>query len=177
MGNDINSFWEILKIVLPALVVFLTAYFLFRDMLENSQKQREFEFRVQNMGKITPVRLQAYERFTLLLERISPQSLLIRVNPRDMTAGKYHQELLNSIRQEFEHNISQQIYISPILWETIRGAREKLVTIINKSSEETEDTASALSLSKKIFDNYIDEENDPVAIALHELKREVAKMF
>jgi hypothetical protein len=177
MGNDINTFWEIMKIVLPALIVFLTAYFLFRDMLENSQKQREFEFRVQNMGKITPVRLQAYERFTLLLERISPQSLLIRVNPREMTAGKYHQELLNAIRQEFEHNISQQIYISPILWETIRGAREKLVGIINKSSEETEDTESALSLSKKIFDNYIDEENDPVAIALHELKREVAKMF
>lgn len=177
MGNDISSFWEILKIVLPALVVFLTAYFLFRDMLENSQKQREFEFRVQNSGKITPVRLQAYERFTLLLERISPQSLLIRTNPHEKTAGKYHQELLNSIRQEFEHNLSQQIYISPILWETIRGARENLVSIINSASEETDDKASALSLSKKIFDNYVNEDNDPVAIALNELKREVSKMF
>ncbi len=177
MGNDINSFWEILKIVLPALVVFLTAYFLFRDMLENSQKQREFEFRVQNSGKITPVRLQAYERFTLLLERLSPQSLLIRVNPHDKTAGKYHQELLNTIRQEFEHNLSQQIYISPILWETLRGARENLISIINKSSEETEDNASALSLSKKIFDNWMSEENDPIAIALKELKKEVSKMF
>jgi hypothetical protein len=177
MGNDINSFWEILKIVLPALVVFLTAYFLFRDMLENAQKQREFEFRVSNMGKITPVRLQAYERFTLLLERISPQSLLIRVNPHDKTAGKYHQELLNSIRQEYEHNFSQQIYISPILWETIRGAREKLTGIINRSAEETEDNEPALNLSKKIFDNYISEEQDPVAIALNELKREVAKLF
>jgi hypothetical protein len=177
MGNDINTFWEILKIVLPALVVFLTAYFLFRDMLENSQKQREFEFRVQNMGRVTPVRLQAYERFTLLLERISPQSLLIRVNPHEKIAGKYHQELLNAIRQEFEHNLSQQIYISPILWETIRGARENLVGIINKSSEQTDDAAPALSLSKKIFDNYMSEENDPVAIALNELKREVSKMF
>jgi hypothetical protein len=177
MGNDVSSFWEILKIVLPALVVFLTAYFLFRDMLENAQKQRDFEFRISNMGKITPVRLQAYERFTLLLERISPQSLLIRLNPQDMMVGKYHQELLNSIRQEFDHNLSQQIYISPILWETIRGAREKLIGIINKSSEEIEDNAPALSLSKKIFDNYLSEDNDPVAIALNELKKEVAKLF
>lgn len=177
MGNDVNSFWEIMKIVLPALVVFLTAYFLFRDMLENAQKQREFEFRVSNMGKITPVRLQAYERFTLLLERISPQSLLIRVNPQEMNAGKYHQELLNGIRQEYEHNLSQQIYISPILWETIRGAREKLIGIINKSSEEIEDTAPALNLSKKIFDNYMNEEIDPIAIAMNELKKEVAKLF
>ena len=177
MGNDVNTFWEIMKIVLPALIVFLTAYFLFRDMLENSQKQREFEFRVTNMGKITPVRLQAYERFTLLLERISPQSLLIRLNPQDISAGKYHQQLLSSIRQEFEHNLSQQIYISPILWETIRGAREKLIGIINKSSEQIEDNATALSLSKKIFDNYISEDNDPVATALNELKKEVAKLF
>ncbi len=177
MENDINSFWEILKIVLPALVVFLTAYFLFRDMLENSQKQREFEFRVQNSGKVTPVRLQAYERFTLLLERISPQSMLLRLNPHDMTAGKYHQELLNAIRQEFEHNLSQQIYISPILWETLRGARENLVGIINKSAEEIGDSASALSLSKKIFENYVGEEKDPIAIALNELKKEVSKMF
>ena len=86
MGNDINTFWEIMKIVLPALIVFLTAYFLFRDMLENSQKQREFEFRVQNMGKITPVRLQAYERFTLLLERsfarlLQPLLWPARANP------------------------------------------------------------------------------------------------
>jgi hypothetical protein len=177
MGTDINSFWEILKIVLPALVVFLTAYFLFRDMLENSQKQREFEFRVQNLGKITPLRLQAYERFTLFLERISPQSILIRVNPQDKSAGQYHQELLTNIRQEFEHNLSQQIYISPILWETIRGAREKLTGIINRSSEEIDDNAPALNLSKKIFDNYFDEQNDPVAIALTELKKEVSKLF
>jgi hypothetical protein len=177
MGADINSFWEILKIVLPALVVFLTAYFLFKDMLENSQKQREFEFRIQNSGKITPLRLQAYERLTLFLERISPQSLLVRVNPHDKTAGQYHQELLHIIRQEFEHNLSQQIYISPILWETIRGAREKLTGIINKSSDEIEDQAPALTLSKKVFDNYISEDNDPVAIALNELKREVAKFF
>ena len=67
MGNDVNSIWEILKIVLPATIVFLTAYFLFRDMLENSQKQREFEFRVKNNRKVTPVRLQAYERLALFL--------------------------------------------------------------------------------------------------------------
>lgn len=177
MGNDINTFWEILKIVLPALIVFMTAYFLFRDMLENAQKQREFEFRVQNMGKVTPVRFQAYERLTLLLERISPQSLLMRLDPHDLTVAKYHQELLDNIRQEFEHNLSQQIYVSPILWETIRGARENLIAIINKSSDELEDTAPALGLSKKVFDNYMNEENDPVAIAMKELKKEVSKMF
>jgi hypothetical protein len=177
MDNSVNSIWEILKIVLPAIIVFLTAYFLFRDMLENSQKQREFEFRVKNSKKVTPVRLQAYERLALLLERISPQSLLMRVSPNETNAFEYHQQLLSHIRQEFEHNFSQQIYVSAILWETIRGARENLIGIINKSAEEVDNDATALTLSKKIIENYIDEENDAIVIAMNELKKEVGKLF
>ena len=177
MDNSVNSIWEILKIVLPAIIVFLTAYFLFRDMLENSQKQREFEFRIKNGKKVTPVRLQAYERLALLLERISPQSLLMRISPNDITAFGYHQQLLSHIRQEFEHNFSQQIYVSAILWETIRGARENLIGIINKSAEEINDDASALALSKKIIENYIEEEDQPILIAMNELKKEVGKFF
>jgi hypothetical protein len=177
MGNDLTSFWEILKIVLPALIVFLTAYFLFRDMLDNAQKQRELEFRISNSRKVTPVRLQAYERLALLLERISPQSLLLRVSPHDHTAADYHQQLLSHIRQEFEHNFSQQIYVSPLLWETIRRAREDLIGVINKSAEEVDHKAPALLLSKKIIENYIEEENQVIVIAMNELKREIGKMF
>jgi hypothetical protein len=177
MENDVSSLWEILKIILPAIIVFLTAYFLFRDMLENSQKQREFEFRVKNAKRVTPVRLQAYERLTLLLERISPQSLLMRVSTNDIDVFGYHQQLLSHIRQEFEHNLSQQIYVSAILWETIRGAKENLIGIINKSAEETGANASAMALSKKIVENYIDEENQAIVIAMNELKNEVGKLF
>lgn len=177
MGNDINLFWEVLKIGLPAIIVFLTAYFLFRNMLENAQKQREFEFRVKNSEKVIPIRLQSYERLAMLLERISPQSLLIRVSPHETNASDYHQQLLSHIRQEFEHNLSQQIYVSPILWETIRRAREDLVGVINKSAEEIGNEAPALSLSKKIIENYIAEENQAIVIAMNELKKEVGKLF
>jgi len=177
MDNDINVLWDILKIVLPALIVFLTAYFLFRDMLENAQKQREFEFRVKNSGQVTPVRLQAYERLALVLERISPESLLMRVSPHEINLSGYHQQLLSQIRQEFEHNLSQQIYVSAILWETIRGARENLIRIINRSAEEVGSDATALSLSKRIIENYIEEENQLIVVAMNELKREIGKLF
>jgi hypothetical protein len=169
--------WELLKIILPALIVFLTAWFLFRDMLENGQKRREFEFRVRNSEKVTPIRLQAYERLALLLERISPQSLLIRVSPHDLSAADFHQQLLSHIRQEFEHNFSQQIYVSPMLWETIRQAKENLTAIINKSAEDIEGNAPALLLSKKIIENYIEEENQLIVFAMNELKREIGKLF
>jgi hypothetical protein len=177
MDSDINVLWDILKIVLPALIVFLTAYFLFRDMLTNAQREREFEFRVKNSGQVTPVRLQAYERLALVLERISPQSLLMRVSPHELTTSDYQQLLLSNIRQEFEHNLSQQIYVSPMLWETIRSARENLIGIINRSAEEVGSKTSALMLSKKIIENYIEEDNQPVVEAMNELKKEIGKLF
>ncbi len=177
MGNDINGFWEILKIVLPALIVFVTAYFLFHDMLENDRRRREFEFRVIHAKEMTPVKLQAYERLTFFLERISPESMLVRHSPQDLTVAQYHQVLLVTIRQEYEHNLSQQIYISPILWETIRGAKEKLVAVINRSAEELDQQVAGYELSKKIFNNYHDENPAPVALALSDLKKEVGKFL
>jgi len=102
---------------------------------------------------------------------------LIRVPPHDLKASDFHQELLSHIRQEFEHNLSQQIYVSPLLWEAIRGARENLVGIINKSAEEIDRQAPALLLSKKIIENYIDEENQVIVIAMNELKKEIGKLF
>ncbi len=177
MANDIGGFWEILKIVLPALIVFITAYFLFRDMLENDQRRREFEFRVIHAKEMTPVKLQAYERLTIFLERISPESMLLRHSPHEMTVVEYHQVLLSAIRQEYEHNLSQQIYVSTILWETIRGAKEKLVTLINRSAEELDQNSPGYELSKKIFNEYLDEDPAPVALALADLKKEVGKFL
>jgi hypothetical protein len=177
MATDINGFWEILKIVLPALIVFITAYFLFRDMLENDQRRREFEFRVLHAKEITPVKLQAYERLTLFLERISPESMLVRHAPHEITVNQYHQILLGTIRQEYEHNLSQQIYVSPILWETIRGAKEKLISIINRAAEELDQKSPGFELGKKIFNNYLEEDPAPIALALSDLKKEVGKFL
>jgi hypothetical protein len=157
--------------------VFITAYFLFRDMLENDKRRREFEFRVLHAKEMTPVKLQAYERLTLFLERISPESMLVRHAPHDLTVAQYHQVLLTTIRQEYEHNLSQQIYISLILWETIRGAKEQLIAVINRSSEELNQNSAGYELSKKIFSNYHDEDPAPVALALTDLKKEVGKFL
>ena len=177
MANEISPIWEVLKIVLPALIVFLTSYFLLRDMLDNARRKREMVLRMRNSGKITPVRLQAYERLALLLERISPQSLLMRISPHDKNTFDYLQELLSQIRQEFEHNLSQQIYVSPLLWEAIVSARENLIGMINQSAEEVGFESQALMLSQKIIDHFISDNKQPGIMAMNELKKEIGKLF
>jgi Na+/H+ antiporter NhaC len=103
---------EILKITIPSLIVFLTAYFVLKAVLKKEHESRKIEVVLQNKKIITPLRLQAYERIVLFLERISPNSIIIRLQTPNMTIGQLHKEMLTTIRTEFEHNLSQQLYLS-----------------------------------------------------------------
>ena len=126
---------DILKITIPALMVFLTAWILLRNMIRNDQDKRRQELILQNSRTVTPIKLQAYERIVLFLERISLESLLVRVSTSDMTVSQLHSALLTTIRSEFEHNLSQQIYMSPQAWEVVRNARSNMIKIINSEAE------------------------------------------
>jgi hypothetical protein len=114
--NNMEMLFDILKITIPALIVFLTAYLLLRNMLRNSQDKRRQEIVLQNSRTVVPIRLQAYERIVLFLERTSLESLVVRTNTPGMTAAELHSALLTTIRSEFEHNLSQQIYMSQQAW-------------------------------------------------------------
>ena len=95
---------DILKITIPALLVMLTAWLLLRNMLKNDQDRRRQELLLQNSRTVTPIRLQAYERIILFLERISLESLIVRVSSAEMSANQLHSAMLNAIRNEFEQD-------------------------------------------------------------------------
>ena len=122
---------DILKITIPSFIVFLTAWIVIRNMIKNDQEKRRQEIILQGARSVTPIKLQAYERIVLFLERISLESLLMRVSTPDMTASQLQSALITTIRSEFEHNLSQQIYMSPQAWEVVRNARSNTIKIIN----------------------------------------------
>jgi len=144
--------YDILKISLPALIVFLTAWLVLRNMIKNDQEKRRQEIVLQNSRTIVPLKLQAYERVVLFLERISLESLLVRVSTPGMSAQQLHSALLTTIRTEFEHNLSQQVYISPQAWEVVRNARSNMIKIINSEFEKLPGEASSLDFSKKLIE-------------------------
>jgi len=168
---------DILKITLPALIVFLTAYFLLKDLIRNDQDKRRQELILQNSRAVTPIKLQAYERIILFLERISLESMLMRVSTADMTAAQLHSALLSSIRGEFEHNLSQQIYMSQQAWEVARNARSNMIKIINSEAEKLSPDASAIALSKQLLERIMELEKEPTRAAIEFIKAEVARMI
>jgi hypothetical protein len=172
-----EAFADILKITVPALIVFLTAYFLLKNLIRNDQDKRRQELILQNSRTITPIKLQAYERIVLFLERISLESMLLRVSTPDMTADQLHSALLTTIRSEFEHNLSQQIYMSQQAWEVARNARSTMIKIINSEAEKMPQNATGMALSKQLLEKIMELEKEPTRVAIEFIKAEVARMI
>lgn len=170
-------FLEILKYTLPALVVFATAYVMFQGFLRQEENRVRKEISDRNRKTVLPIRLQAYERLALLLERISPESIIMRVNKPGMTAKQLHSELLSSIRAEFDHNISQQVYISNEAWDLIISARGKVINLLNNASAQVKDEATALTLSQKIFELTMELKAQPITDAMQFLKKEMEQFY
>ena len=165
------------KILIPASVVLYAAFLFVRSFIQKDVDLRKLEIRGKTLETVLPNRLHAYERMTLFLERMSPNNLLIRLNPGSIPARDFHQMLLAEVRNEYNHNVSQQIYISEEVWDLIRNAKEDLIVSINDAASEMGEQSTSLDLSKKIFEKTMGKAVDPLAHALNELKREVYRIF
>ena len=171
------DFIEILKILIPSVLVFLTAYFLIDKFLKSEQNRRKFELHKSSLSVITPIQLRAYERLILVLERTTPSTLILGVAKQKMTNIELQTELLASIRQEFGHNLSQQIYVSNEVWNYMRTAQESLIKLINTCSASCNPTESASFLAEMIIKVYNDSQNTPTEIAIEKLKSEFRNYF
>jgi hypothetical protein len=168
---------DIIKITVPALIVFLTAWILLRNMIRDDQERRRQEIILQGARTVTPIKLQAYERIVLFLERISLESLLIRVSTPDMTVGRLQSSLLTTIRSEFEHNLSQQIYMSPSAWEVVKNARSSTIKMINSEAEKMKGDAPGIKLSKQLLEKVMELEKEPTRAAIDYIKGEIGRMI
>ena len=168
---------DLLKIVLPALIVAGAMYYLVQKHYERDYKIRVLELRQKNAEVITPIRLQAYERVVLLLERITPSNLLLRVSAANQTAADYHRLLLSEIRSEFNHNLSQQVYMTGQAWQQVKHAREEVVNLINRTYQELPEKAKGTDLAKRILENILSSEQDPTARAITYVKQEIGQIF
>lgn len=165
------------KIIIPASLVLYAVFLTVRSFITKEIELKKLEMRTRSIETILPARLQAYERMTLFLERIAPQNLLIRLNNPGYAARDFQKILLDEIRNEYNHNVSQQVYMGEEVWSQIRNAKEDLIMMINDSASQLPPEASSIDLSKKIFEAVMNKNVDLIAHALTELRKEIQQTF
>jgi hypothetical protein len=168
---------EILKFTLPSVVVFLTAYFVIKNQSEENLNKIRIEIQRQNQQTITPIKLQAYERLVLLLERISPQQLIATHSHPDQTASSLKFQMIGAIQQEYNYNLSQQIYVSTQSWNLVKVVKEQVIALINEAHNGLAPNATQTDLSKAIIESMISAGQQPTEKAINFLKAEVGLFF
>ncbi len=168
---------EVSKYLLPLIVLLIAVLLILKHFSNNENIKQKFATIQANNKLITPVRLQAYERIVLLLERIKPDAMALRLQKQNLTAVQMQILLLGTVRKEFNHNLSQQLYISNEAWEIIVNAKEQITRLINLIGTEMEKGANSGEFIRAFIETYNDFENKPIELALYSIKKEALLFF
>jgi len=145
---------EILKYCLPALCVLLATWLVMHKFYKSEQEKRLWELKRLSQKEISPLRMRAYERLSLLLERTTPEHMLLELNLGEMTILQVQQQLMRTIRLEYDHNTSQQIYVSDEVWMLIIDARNQMVAFVNSMAQQMPPESTALDYAKVLITAY-----------------------
>lgn len=172
MSTWLVALLEIIKITVPALIVFFTVYYLMKTYLDKQYQLRALEFK-QNQSNLTvPSRLQAYERLSLFCERIAIPSLMLRLREDNQTNAALRLAMLLTIQQEFEYNITQQVYVSEQLWQIIKISRDNTVMDINGLYEQVDPKGPSVELASVLLSQAESQSVNSLNMALSAIKKE-----
>ncbi len=174
MSAWLTAILEIIKLSIPALVVFWTVNTILKQYLEGQQQLKSLEVREKQQQTTIPLKLQALERLSLFCERISVPNLLLRINDPGGGAQGYKVALMLAIQHEFEHNITQQVYVSQQLWSIIKAARDDTVNFIDIVSEKLEEGAAVPEFRQALLNYHASREVSGLDTALLAIKKEAA---
>lgn len=169
--------WDLLKIIIPAGIVLYAMFLVVKTMLQKQNEAKIIEMKSKNKEIVLPIRLQAYERMTLFLERISPDQIIKRVHSNEMNVAELQFVLLNDIREEYNHNLSQQVYMSDDAWKIIKNAKEELIMLVNQSAKALDPEAKSIELVKSIYSQSLERRIDSIEYGLTYLKNEIQQEF
>ena|SRR3989338_4707339 len=169
--------FQLALIILPAGAVFITAFYFMRQIAQRDIRASHLEQKAERQKFFLPHRVEAYQRIILLMERIHPNSLVMRLNNPGLPATAFQIKLLEAVREEFDHNIAQQMYISSDVWEMSKKAKDETVKIINLAGQQMGPTSTGMDLSGKIFEIVAEVGVLPTEIAVRALKEEVQRLF
>jgi hypothetical protein len=178
MNSDIQTILEVIKYTVPAIVVLIATVSVVNRFLNNDLKQRHIAMLQDNQGDTVKLRLHAYERLVIFVERIHPRQLVPRLYQPGMTVADLQAVVLFNIKAEFEHNLSQQIYVSKKVWDTVKGVKEQEINMINTIAKQMNPEEDAKQLHKRIVDYVMTVEGElPTDMALEIINDEAKSVL
>lgn len=172
-----NLLADVIKLAGSLIIAVAFAYYLVKPDI-----RRYLNIKIRGMGKggqpqLLSLRLQAHERLILFVERINPANLLIRLHQQGIPLRDLQTILLNEIRSEYQHNVSQQLYVSPAVWKVVSKLKDDTLAMINTAVEHLPEGAEGVDLSKKMLTHMAGMEENPYELTLELIKKDIHQLF
>ena len=172
-----NTLLIILLSFIPVAAVLVITFLFLKKEGQKESNYLQLELKKQRQEFFLPSRLEAYQRAVLFMERIHPNNLVMRLHNPGLPAKMLQAEFLKAIREEYDHNVAQQLFISPLGWKMVRDAKEETIKIINIAGSKLEATATGMDLSSKILTIVGEIGELPNDIVVEQLKSELQRLF
>ena len=162
---------------LGGIISVIIAYLLVRNDIQQYFRFKSLETNKESKTALTPLRLQAYERIIIFIDRINPSNLLIRFHQPGIGLAELQAIVLNEIKSEYQHNITQQLYIDRVSWNVVRTLKDDTIGMINNVVKGLPEAATGVDVSKKILQHMSTIEDNPYELAIEHLKKDIQKLF
>lgn len=168
---------DVLMLILPAAIVFFVAHHFITKFFDQERDRRNHEMKTLKFNSLSPLKIQAYERLTIFLDRITPENLILRNTSKDLNATQFKHKIVRAVQEEFQHNISQQLYVSDQSWIMVKLAMDYVLATIDACYKDMPESAKGIDLGKAILVELSNRDKKPVQAAILFLKKEIELVY
>jgi hypothetical protein len=168
---------DILKFTLAGIGTVYVAFYLLKPYLDRSERVQMIELKKTISSQTLPLRMQAYERIVLFVERVNPANMLIRLAGTVDSASELHSLVVVEIRNEFQHNMTQQIYVSSKAWTVVKRVKDDTLSVVTNAVKALPENATALELSKTVLAHLSHLQDNPYDIAASIIREDMEQLF
>lgn len=168
---------DILKLTVAGVGVVWVAFYLVKPYLDKNERLQVLELKKAADNQTLPLRLQAYERITLFVERTNPANLLLRINGGALPAVELYRMAVQEVRDEYQHNITQQVYVSSRAWAVVRRLKDDTLNLLNSTLSALPETATGIDFSRALLTHLGQLDNNPYELAADMIRKDLEELF
>jgi len=155
----------------------IAIYYVLKNDIQRFFNLKTIELNKESRAHILPLRLQAHERLIIFVDRINPANLLVRLHQQGIGIGTLQAGILNEVRSEYQHNITQQLYVNSETWNVVRKLKDDSIAMINNAVQNIPADANGIELSKAILQHMASINENPYDLTIELIKKDIQKLF
>jgi len=155
----------------------MAVYYILKGDIQRFFNLKTIELNKETRAHILPLRLQAHERLIIFVDRINPANLLVRLHQQGIDLATLQAGILSEVRAEYQHNVTQQLYVDPVTWNVVRKLKDDTIGMINNAVQGLPADSNGIELSKAILQHMATIQENPYDLTLELIKKDISRLF